>query len=51
MRINELTHVERRNYNCVVKDCTMIYTDYQCKNCPDQIFDPTTTSTTSTGML
>ena len=51
MYINDLTHVERRSYKCVIKECNMIYTDYQCKNCPDQLFDPTINSnTTATGI-
>jgi len=30
---------KKRKYNCIVKDCTIIYTKDQCKNCPDQILD------------
>lgn len=39
---------KKRKYNCSVIPCSIIYTNDQCKNCPDQIFDESYPSTSYT---
>lgn len=35
---------------CKIENCQIIYTEYQCKNCPNQTFDNCTTTTTQEGI-